>query len=449
MTRPRNEIPKLRRHKAKNRAFFQFRGKRYYTGRWGAKEAEQEYRRMIAQVVLPALGEEATTVPAAPTTIPADQLLVEDLAAEYLDYVVKCHPPPSREADNVGYAIKELLEIHARTHVARFTPTALLAYRTHIMRPDRAGGVQGKRQLCRRSINRRVASVRKMFKWGVSREMVPVSIWQALTTLEAVKPGTFGLTDRPAVKDASLDDVCAVLPHLSRVVRTMVQVQMLTGMRSGELVSMRKGDIHIDEGRWFYQPQHHKTAHHGHSREIELLPKVQRLLKPFMLRSDEAFLFSPREAEAETHAEQAALRRTPVQPSQQARHARAIKNAGQHMNDHYATDSYGRAIARACERAGLTEKKRAWSPHRIRHAATTWMVKQTDGDLPSVAKAVGHASTKTTERYTHLGRNEAAKAFRSLEGVAEFLDTGSTPESVDATARSGEDAPQPAKKSVR
>jgi hypothetical protein len=53
MTRPRNEIPKLRRHKAKNRAFFQFRGKRHYTGRWGTKEAEQEYRRLIAEVVLP------------------------------------------------------------------------------------------------------------------------------------------------------------------------------------------------------------------------------------------------------------------------------------------------------------------------------------------------------------------------------------------------------------
>jgi integrase len=193
-------------------------------------------------------------------------------------------------------------------------------------------------------------------------------------------------------------------------------------MRSGELVSMRKGDISIEGDRWFYRPRRHKTQHHGKSREIELLPTVQRHLKPFMLRSDEAFLFNPREAEIESHAEQAALRKTPVQPSQQARHERALRNDGQHMNDHYATDSYGRAIARACRRAGLTAKGRAWSPHRIRHAATTWMVTHTDGDLPSVAKAVGHSSTKTTERYTHLGRDQAAKALKSLEALDGLLD---------------------------
>jgi integrase len=208
----------------------------------------------------------------------------------------------------------------------------------------------------------------------------------------------------------------------------MVLVQLLTGMRSGELVSMRKGDISIEGEGWFYCPRHHKTEHHGKPREIELLPTVQRLLTPFMLRSDEAFLFSPREAEAESHAEQATLRKTSVQPSQQARHARALRNDGQHMNDHYRSDSYGRAIARACKRAGLT-KKRAWSPHRIRHAATTWMVRETGGDLASVARAVGHASTKTTERYTHLGREDAHKALASLEVLGGLLDiaSGNTP----------------------
>lgn len=448
MTRPRNEIPKLRRHKAKNRAFFQFRGKRYYTGRWGSKEAEQEYRRLIAQVVLPALGEEATTILAAPTTIPSDQILVEDLAAEYLDYVVERHPPPSREAENVGYAIKELLEVHARTRVVEFTPRAMLAYRAHVMRPDRASGVPRERKLCRRSINRRVTSVRKMFKWGVSREMAPVAIWQALTTIEGLKQGDFGLVDRNPVEDAAIDDVRAVLPHLSRIVRTMLRVQLLTGMRSGELVSMRKGDVRIEGDRWFYKPRRHKTQYRGKPREIELLPVVQRLLTPFMLRADDAFLFSPREAEAETHAEQAKLRKTKVQPSQQARHERALRNGGEHMNECYRSDTYARAIARACKRAGLTKKKRAWSPHRIRHAATTWMVTHTDGDLPSVAKAVGHSYTKTTERYTHLGRDQAAKALKSLEVLDGLLDAGAGAEAAPEEGRPNTSQPMAARTSA-
>jgi hypothetical protein len=200
MTRPRNEIPKLRRHTAKNRAFFQFRGKRYYTGRWGSREAEEQYRRLIAEIVLPAQDSDTRTIPDAPT-LSGDQILVEDLAAEFLEQVAQRHPPPSREADNIGYAIKELLEIHATTRVVEFTPRALRTFQAHLMRPDRTEGVQGRRVLSRRTLNRRVDSVRKMFRWGVSQELVPLATWQALTTIDGFKHGQFGLKDRPPVKD--------------------------------------------------------------------------------------------------------------------------------------------------------------------------------------------------------------------------------------------------------
>ena len=55
MARRQNELPQLRRHKAKNRTYFRFQGMRYYCGPWGAREAEASFRRKVAEIVLPTL----------------------------------------------------------------------------------------------------------------------------------------------------------------------------------------------------------------------------------------------------------------------------------------------------------------------------------------------------------------------------------------------------------
>jgi integrase len=80
------------------------------------------------------------------------------------------------------------------------------------------------------------------------------------------------------VNDAFVD---AVLPHVSPVVGAMIQLQRITGMRSGEVTSMRGCDLNTNGRVWVYTPTAHKTAWHGHERNIYLGPIGQAIIKPF------------------------------------------------------------------------------------------------------------------------------------------------------------------------
>ena len=83
----------------------------------------------------------------------------------------------------------------------------------------------------------------------------------------------------------------------------MIQVQRLTGMRPDDVVSMRPCDIDQSGDVWIYERRDHKNRWRGHRRLIPIGPKAQAVLKPFMDRDPEAFLFSPKESEAWRHGD--------------------------------------------------------------------------------------------------------------------------------------------------
>ncbi len=401
MTRPKNELPKLRRHKAKNCAYFRFRRRQHYCGTWGTDEAEATYRRKLAEIVLPTLGLDQSGPPE-PPVVPPSAVLVEDLAADYMEYVERRYAPPSKEPETIWYAVRALLELYGPTRLTDFRPRALQTYLRTLVH---AG-------LARTTVNRRLFCVRRMFLWGVGQEMVPSTLSHALHAIEPLRRGELGVREGKTVQCATFDQVAAVLPHLGRQVAAIVCVQWLTGMRPGEVVSMRKADLHQQDGNYYYRPPQHKNVHRGKDREIEILPEVMSFLAPFLLRPDEAYLFDPRDADAEQRADKARRRKSKVTPSQRLRHERKLASWKSRIGERYSTASYRRALDRACKAAGLTARGRAFSPHQIRHAAAT-LVASRVGMVPA-AKALGHATIKTTERYTHLERDVARPAFEAL-----------------------------------
>lgn len=64
----------------------------------------------------------------------------------------------------------------------------------------------------------------------------------------------------------------------------MIEAQMLTGIRSGELVTMRPCDIDVTGKPWPSHPAVHKTEHRGYQRLIPISPRGQKRLKPFLAR---------------------------------------------------------------------------------------------------------------------------------------------------------------------
>jgi integrase len=108
---------------------------------------------------------------------------------------------------------------------------------------------------------------------------------------------------------------------------------------------------------------------------------------------------------AERKAEMRRNRKTPVQPSQRDRaKPRPTKTPG----DVYTVDSYRRAIAYACKRAGVPQ----WHPNQLRHNAATRLRREFGLD---VARAVlGHSSPVVTEVYAELDQAKAAEAMARI-----------------------------------
>ena len=134
-----------------------------------------------------------------------------------------------------------------------------------------------------------------MFRWGVENELIPSSVHHGLQAVVGLRRGRTTAPEEQPRRPVPDEYVDAILPHVSRQVWAIVELQRLTGMRSGEVVIMRPCDIDMTGSVWVYQPESHKTEHHGHDRLVELiwqrdfllarLPRLRRLRYDASLRS--------------------------------------------------------------------------------------------------------------------------------------------------------------------
>ncbi len=186
----------------------------------------------------------------------------------------------------------------------------------------------------------------------------------------------------------------------------MIQVQSLTGMRPGEVVIMRGCDLDTSGQIWSYVPASHKTEHHGRRRIIYIGPRAQQIIKQFLKPDVSEYLFSPRDAMDEFQSKRRANRQTPMTPSQRRR--RRKKNPLRSPSEHYTTQSYGYAILKACDKAGVPQ----WSPNQLRHNAATFLRKQYGIDVARVI--LGHSSPAVTEVYAELDRTKAIQVMAEV-----------------------------------
>ena len=166
----------------------------------------------------------------------------------------------------------------------------------------------------------------------------------------------------------------------------MIQLQLCTGMRPGEVCIIRASDIDVSGPVWEFRPQTHKTAHHGRERLIFIGPRGQEILRSYMATTeDEGYLFRPDAAETVRQTLRKASRQTPITPSQAKRSRKA--DPKRTPGERYQRTSYTRAIARACRLAKVPE----WSPNQLRHNAATDLRKI--HGLEGTRTVLGHSTT--------------------------------------------------------
>jgi integrase len=254
-------------------------------------------------------------------------------------------------------------------------------------------------------INKRIGRIRRIWKWGASEQLVPAAVHAALGTVEGLRAGRSIARETEPVRAVSVALVRDTLPHLLPAVRAMVELQLATGMRPGEVCGIRGADLEMVGKIWKYKPPQHKTAHHGHQRAIAIGPKGQEILRPWLRPKLEEYLFQPREAIAAWQAEKRANRKSKVQPSQQDRSKAKPKRR---PGDRYLPSSYSHAIRAACAKHGLQH----WHPHQLRHTAATAI--RREFSLDHARAALGHRSPIVTEVYAELDQGKAAEVALKL-----------------------------------
>jgi integrase len=266
--------------------------------------------------------------------------------------------------------------------------------------------------LSRGVINQRVGRVRRMFRWAVENELVKPSLLHGLQAVRGLQKGRSTARETEPVRPVPLAHVHAILPYLLPTVAAMVELQLLTGMRPGELVIMRGIDIDATGRVWLYRPGSdqgpegaHKTAHRGYSRIVPIGPRGQEIVKRFLKPNVEAYLFSAREAIQQWYADKRRDRKTKVQPSQVDRSKRRPKKR---WGDRYKVGSYAVAIRRACITAGVPH----WHPHQLRHTKATEIRREAGLDAARVV--LGHRSPQITELYADLDVSRAAEIMEKL-----------------------------------
>jgi integrase len=396
MPRLLRKLPSYRLHKPSGRAVVTLDGRDHYLGDFGTPESRAEYDRLLAEWLA---DRRRRGVPAGSgsATAPLVDLTINELLLAFWHHAERHYRAPdgapTRELDNYRDSLRPLKQLYGATLARAFSPLKLKALRATMIESG----------LSRGTINQRVGRIVRIFKWAGSEELVSSEVYQSLRTVGGLQKGRSEAKESERVRPVPEAHVQAIRPRVSRQVWAMVQVQLLTGMRSGEVIGLRTCDLDPSGPVWRYQPDRHKTKHRGKIREIFLGPRAQAVLQPWLRAEPSEYLFQPREAMAEFRAEQRRRRATPLYPSVLARPRKADPKQSPGLR--YSTRAYYHAIRRACERCGIPP----WHPHQLRHDAATRLRKAFGLD---VARAVlGHSSAAATEVYAEVDGTKAAEAM--------------------------------------
>jgi integrase len=340
----------------------------------------------------------------------------------------------AREYENYIISMRPLKKLYSGLSVLEFGPVQMKAVRREMIDMGWA----------RTHINRQLGRLRHIFNWAASEAIIPAAIADAVAKVKGLRFGKTEARESEPVEPVADEHFRATLPFLPPMIKSMVELQLLTGMRPGEICSMRNRDIDAPAGKlWHYRPARHKTSHRGIKRSIPLGPKARDIIAPYMGLDPEAFIFRPSKSEADRRERQREARKTPVQPSQIQRAAHARRRRSKRApGDFYDVHAYRRAVARACDAAfpppdhlarlrgerrdvwhkRLSDKHRAellawqaehrWHPHQLRHNAAT-LIRELYG-IEAAQALLGHKSLAMTEVYAQRNLKAAERVMNEV-----------------------------------
>jgi integrase len=430
--------PKYRHYKPKDLGVVRIDGHDHYLGKFNSPESYEKYHRLLAQRYAQGPG---TSSPGQQSRAESDQLTIDELCLGYYRHAQKYYRKngkPTIQIRLIRLSLKVLRRLYAHTLAKDFGPLALGACQAEFVRDG----------LSRRECNRRTNLIKGAFKWGVSHGLCNGEVWHSLLAVGGLRKGRSEARETEPVGPVPDAIVERTIEHLSPTVAAMVRVQLLTAMRPGELVIMSVRDLDMSGPIWEYRPGSWKTEHHqGRApRVIDVGPKAQAIIKPFLTLDISGYLFSPKRAIDEQNAERREDRKTPLYDAHMKHQAKLRKARGRRpLGDLYTVNAYRIAIARACDRAfphpdfperldgefarafrhrlatwratnaealDAWRKSHRWHPHQLRHTKAT-EIRRLYG-TEAAQSVLGHAKLNTTEIYAEKSREMAQQIMREI-----------------------------------
>ncbi len=357
----KQKLPVYRHHKPSGQARVRWQGREIYLGTFESPESRQRYAELLTKIVTGAtLDIKNATRRKSQNKLNDGGLSISELCVLFLQHAEQHYRKNGNltsEYDLLTLAIEPLKELFGTTPVEQFGPLALKAVRDAMVAK---GWTRG-------TINAEVGRIRRVFRFAVENELLKDAT--VLQKLEAVSPLLVGRTKAPdnspreAVPQEYID---AVKKLVSERCCDLIDLQLLTGARPGELLMLtgrmmdRSGDI------WTAELREHKTQHCGKSRKLVFGPKAQVILRKYLAADPDARLFPLR------------------------------------------GDSYRHAISRACEQLNLSR----WTPHWLRHNVATRV--RDEFGIEAAQALAGHSSPMMTAHYASKLDGLAAKVVASI-----------------------------------
>jgi hypothetical protein len=247
--------PNYRRHKQSGKAIVTltdgYGGRRdVLLGKYGTSGSRTEYARVIAE--WEANGRRLRTVD------PSGALTVNELTLAFWEhaetYYRRLDGTTTSELNDYKRSLRPLKFLYGPTLVKDVDALALQAVRQLMLDgyEHPKYGPQG--SLARKVINQRVNRIRRMFRWGVARKLVPGSVCHELGAVDGLKAGRSVARETAAVAPVHETVVEATIPFVRPQVAAMIRLQLLTGMRPGEIAVMRRIDLDTTGQVWLYRP---------------------------------------------------------------------------------------------------------------------------------------------------------------------------------------------------
>jgi integrase len=338
------------------------------------------------------------------------RFMEERVIPYYVDPVTK---EPTVEQGNFRAALTPMKRLYEDLPANEFNPQHLHAVRQSMIdgswmtEAEKKKWTQAGRKigLTRTTVNERIGRIKMMFRWAAEMMIAPAAVFHTLATVAGLRRGRSAAREGMPVKPIAIGAVEATLPYLGPVVRDIVELLLLTGMRVGEAVIMRATDIDMGGPVWLYKPETHKNAWRGHQRVVAIGPRAQEIIRKHLSTKLDALLFSPA-AQAEMIAvEKRARRKTKVQPSQVCRKkAKPKKKPG----EQFGKDAINHAIRAACTKADIPR----WHTHQLRHTAALEISRQ--HGLEAARAVLGHPTVQMSAHYSGLDQATAAEVMGKI-----------------------------------